>query len=78
MVVCASTRAGLTNARSWWEQVAKRAFLLFRFRLVGRFLIQLSNSFKLFRVGARLVQKHSSVIVYVDPEIQSSIAVSQI
>src|SRR5437879_13353680 len=34
MVVCGSTRARLTNARSWWERVAKRALLLFRFRLV--------------------------------------------
>ena len=78
MVVYGSTRARLTNARWWWERAVKRAFLLFRFRLVGRFLIQLSNSFKLLRVAARLVQKHASVIVYVDPEIQSSIAVSQI
>ena len=60
------------------ERLVKRAFLLFRFRLVGRFLIQLSNSFKLLRVAARLVQEHASVIVYVDPEIQSSMVVSQI
>jgi hypothetical protein len=77
-VVCASTRARLTNPRWWWERLVKRAFLLFRFRPVGRFLIQLSNSFKLLRVAARLVQEHASVIVYVDPEIQSSIVVSQI
>ena len=77
-VVCASTRARLTNARWWWERLVKRAFLLFRFRPLGRFLIQLSNSFKLLRVAARLVQEHASVIVYVDPEIQSSIVVSQI
>src|SRR5882724_3803960 len=76
--VCASTRTGLTNARWWWERVLNRAFLLFRFRPLGRSLIQLSNSFKLLRVAARLVQKHASVIVYVDPEIQSSIVVSQI
>jgi hypothetical protein len=42
------------------------------------FLIQLSNSFKLLRVAARLVQEHASIIVYVNPEIQSSIVVSQI
>jgi len=77
-VVCASTRARLSNARWWWERLVKRAFLLFRFRPLGRFLIQLSNSFKLLRVAARLVQEHASVIVYVDPEIQSSIVVSQI
>lgn len=70
--------AKLTNARWWWERVVKRAFLLFGFRRVGRFLIQLSNSFELLWVAARLVQKHASVIVYVDPEIQSSIVVSQI
>ena len=56
----------------------ERAFLLFRFRPLGRFLIQLSNSFKLLRVAASLVQEHASVIVYVDPEIQSSIVLSQI
>ena len=56
----------------------RRAFLGFRFRPPGRFLSQLSNSFKLLRVAARLVQKHSSVVVYIDPEKQSSIVVSQI
>jgi hypothetical protein len=60
------------------ERLMKRAFLLFRFRPLWRFLIQLSNSFKLLRVAARLVQEHASVIVYVDPEIQSSIVVSEI
>ena len=78
MVVCGSTRARLTNARSWWERVAKRAFLLFRFRSLGRFLIQLSNSFKLLRVAARLVQEHASVVVYVDPEIRLSITVGKV
>ena len=78
MVVCASTRARLINTRWSWERVVKRAFLLFRLRPLGRFLIQLSNSFKLLRVAARLVQKLAGVIVYVDPEIQLSIAVSQI
>ena len=79
-VVCGRLReyAGETNARWWWERAVKRAFLLFRFRPLGRFLIQLSNSFKLLRVAASLVQEHASVIVYVDPEIQSSIVVGQI
>ena len=60
------------------ERLVKRAFLLFRFRPLGRFLIQLSNSFKLLRMAARLVQEHASVVVYVDPEIQLSIAVGKV
>jgi hypothetical protein len=78
VVVCASTRARLTDARSWWERPVKQTFLLFRFRALGRFLIQLSNSFELLRVAASLVQEHASVIVYVDSEIQGSIVVGQI
>ena len=78
MVVCASTQVRLSNTRWSWERVVKRAYLRFRFRRLGSFFMQLSNSFKLLRVAARLVQEHASVIIYVNPEIQSSIVVSQI
>src|SRR6266851_7033327 len=78
MVVCTRAQARLSNTRWSWERVVKRAYLGFGFRPLGRFLIQLSNSFKLLRVAARLVQEHASVVVYVDPEIQLSIAVGKV